>query len=91
MADVLIYTTATCPYCMRARRLLERKGVPFQEIRVDIEPSRWREMEERSRRNTVPQVFIDGRSIGGFDDLAELDFDGELDALLGLSDGLSQR
>lgn len=85
MAEVVIYTTATCPYCMRARRLLERKGIPFQEIRVDLEPSRWREMEERSRRNTVPQIFIEGRSIGGFDDLAELDFDGELDGLLGLT------
>jgi len=70
---------------MRARRLLERKGIAFQEIRVDAEPSRWQEMEERSRRNTVPQIFIDGRSIGGFDDLAELDFDGELDELLGLT------
>ena len=79
-----MYATATCPYCMRARRLLERKGVSFQEIRVDLEPSRWGEMEERSQRNTVPQIFIDGRSIGGFDDLAELDFDGELDELLGL-------
>lgn len=85
MAEVVIYTTATCPYCMRARRLLERKGIPFQEIRVDLEPSRWREMEERSRRNTVPQIFIEGRSIGGFDDLAELDFDGELDGMLGLT------
>ncbi len=85
MAEVVVYATATCPYCMRARRLLERKGVSFEEIRVDLEPSRWREMEERSRRNTVPQIFIDGRPIGGFDDLAELDFDGELDELLGLS------
>lgn len=85
MAEVVIYSTATCPYCMRARRLLERKGIAFQEIRVDAEPSRWQEMEERSRRNTVPQIFIDGRSIGGFDDLAELDFDGELDELLGLT------
>ncbi|KAA3628774.1 MAG: glutaredoxin 3 [Proteobacteria bacterium] len=85
MAEVVIYTTATCPYCMRARRLLERKGVSFQEIRVDLEPSRWQEMEERSRRNTVPQIFIGHRSIGGFDDLAELDFDGELDGLLGSS------
>ena len=85
MTEVVIYTTAACPYCMRARRLLERKGVSFQEIRVDLEPSRWQEMEERSRRNTVPQIFIGDRSIGGFDDLAELDFDGELDGLLGSS------
>ncbi len=85
MTEVVMYATATCPYCMRARRLLERKGVRFAEIRVDLEPARWVEMEQRSQRNTVPQIFIDGRSIGGFDDLAELDFDGELDALLGLS------
>lgn len=86
MGEVVMYATATCPYCLRARRLLERKGIDYREIRVDLEPSRWAEMEQRSRRNTVPQIFVDGRPLGGFDELAELDFDGELDGLLGLSE-----
>ena len=84
MAEVILYATASCPYCQRARRLLDRKGVAYQEISLDREPERWPEMEQRSGRNTVPQLFIDGRPIGGFDDMAELDFDGELDELLGL-------
>lgn len=83
MAEIIMYSTASCPYCMRARHLLERKGVAFAEVRVDLEPQRWAEMQRRSGRNTVPQVFIDGTPVGGFDDLAELDFDGELDTLLG--------
>ncbi len=86
MAEVVLYATASCGYCQRARRLLERKGVAFQEISLDRDPGRWQEMEQRSGRNTVPQLFIDGRSIGGFDDMAELDFEGELDQLLGLED-----
>ncbi|ROR34215.1 glutaredoxin 3 [Inmirania thermothiophila] len=82
-----MYATGSCPYCMRARRLLERKGVHWREIRVDEEPHRWAEMERLSGRGTVPQVFIDGRPVGGFDDLAELDLEGELDRLLGLDGG----
>ncbi|GAB4350730.1 MAG: glutaredoxin 3 [Gammaproteobacteria bacterium] len=84
MAEVVLYATASCPYCQRARRLLDRKGVRYEEISLDREPHRWEEMEQRSGRNTVPQLFIDGKSIGGFDEMAELDFDGELDRLLGL-------
>lgn len=89
MAEVVIYATAGCPYCVRARRLLERKGVPYEEIRVDLEPARWREMMTRSGRDTVPQLFVDGRAIGGFDDMVALDLDDELDGLLGLGDGAS--
>ncbi len=84
MANVLIYGTAYCPYCVRARRLLEHKGVSFEEVRVDLEPDRRAEMTERSGRTSVPQIFIDARHIGGFDDMNALDHRGELDPLLGI-------
>ena len=85
MPEVIMYATATCPYCTRARRLFERKGVSYTEIRVDQEPTRRAEMEARSGRGSVPQIFIDGRHIGGYDDTAALDAQGELDPLLGLA------
>jgi glutaredoxin 3 len=81
---VEVYSTALCPYCSRARHLLEKKGVEFVEYQVDKDPNLRSEMEQRSQRTSVPQIFIGGRHIGGFDDMAELDIDGELDALLGL-------
>ncbi len=81
---VEMYGTAMCPYCSRARHLLEKKGVPFTEYRVDKNPDLRAEMEQRSHRSSVPQIFIGNRHIGGFDDMAELDMDGELDELLGL-------
>jgi len=84
MNRVEIYTTAWCGYCRRAKSLLESKGVAYEEIRVDAEPARRAEMLERSEgRRTVPQIFIDGRGIGGCDDLFELERRGELDKLLG--------
>ncbi|MGD8591464.1 MAG: glutaredoxin 3 [Gammaproteobacteria bacterium] len=83
-AKVEVYSTALCPYCSRARRLLEKKGVQFTEYQVDTDARLRAEMEQRSHRTSVPQIFIDGRHIGGFDDMAELDIDGELDKLLGL-------
>ncbi len=84
MPKVEMYCTAVCPYCLRARKLLEKKGVQWEEIRVDLEPDRRDEMERRAGRDSVPQIFIDDRHVGGFDDMAELDIDGELDPLLGL-------
>lgn len=84
MALVEIYTTPICPYCLRAKRLLERKGVPFVEIDLWQEPGRREEMIRRAGgRRTVPQIFIDGRSVGGSDDLHALDARGKLDPLLG--------
>ena len=81
-ANVVMYSTSYCGYCMRARSLLERKGVAIHEIKVD-EDMREREiMMKRSGRRTVPQIFIDDRHIGGYDDLAALDRAGELDPLL---------
>lgn len=83
MARVLMYTTAMCPYCINAERLLVRKGVrDIEKVRIDLEPARRLEMMERSGRRTVPQIWIGDRHIGGFDDLYALDQAGELDALL---------
>ncbi len=84
MTDVVIYSTGGCPYCERARRLLTRKGVSYTEIRVDDDPLRWAEMEMRSGRGTVPQIFIGEHHVGGYDDMAALDAEGELDPLLKL-------
>jgi glutaredoxin 3 len=84
MPQVVMYATARCGYCTRARRLLRGKGVAFAEIPVDLDPGQWDLMCERSRRDTVPQVFIDDLHVGGYDDLARLDARGELDGLLGL-------
>jgi glutaredoxin 3 len=86
MAAVEIYTTMFCPYCHRAKKLLESKGVSFQEIAVDADANARMKMMERSGgRRTVPQIFVDGQHVGGSDELAALDRAGKLDALLGLS------
>ena len=83
MAKVEIYTSPFCPYCHRAKRLLDDKGVAYEEIDVMANPRRRPEMVERAGgRTTVPQVFIDGQHIGGSDDLAALDARGGLDPLL---------
>ncbi len=82
MSDVIIYSTANCPYCQRAKMLLEAKGVVYDEVRVDLDPARLEEMIERSKRRSVPQIFIHGKSIGGFDELRELEQHGQLDPLL---------
>jgi len=81
--EVLIYSTGYCPYCVRAKSLLQRKGVAFREVMVDQEPARRVEMERRSGRRTVPQIFIGDRHVGGSDELYALERAGELDALLG--------
>ena len=84
MAEIEIYTTPFCPYCARAKRLLDQKGVAFVEIDLWQFPERQAEMIERAAgRRTVPQLFVDGRSIGGSDELAELERSGELDVMLG--------
>jgi glutaredoxin 3 len=82
MAHVEIYTSPTCGYCHMAKRLLAQKGVSFAEVDVVRDPSRRPEMERRSGRRTVPQIFIDGRHVGGCDDLYALDQKGGLDPLL---------
>ncbi len=84
MAKIEIYTKTTCPYCTMAKRLLESKGQTWTEINLDQEPGRLDEMLERSGgRMTVPEVFIDGVLVGGYDDLAALASSGKLDGMLG--------
>ncbi len=86
MVKVEIYTTRVCPYCVMAKELLEEKGVGYEEIRVEADPQRIKEAVERSGgRKTVPQIFIDNRHIGGYDELNALDQAGKLDSLLDLS------
>ncbi len=83
-AKVTMYTTRFCPYCMRARSLLKKKGIEYDEIRVDGDNILWEEMSKLSNRNTVPQIFINDQSVGGYDDIAALDRNNELDTLLEL-------
>lgn len=86
MSKIEIYTTATCPYCRRAKALLAEKGAAFEEIGVDGDPAAREKMMVRANgRHTVPQIFIDGRHIGGCDDLYALDAAGGLDPLLDLA------
>jgi glutaredoxin 3 len=83
MAEVVIYSSEFCGYCMRAKKLLTSKGVSYQDIDLGAQPARRAEMIERAGgRTTVPQIFIDGRHIGGCDDLHALDRSGQLDPLL---------
>ncbi|MBK8759502.1 MAG: glutaredoxin 3 [Sulfuritalea sp.] len=83
MPKVLMYSTAVCPYCVRAEQLLTRKGVTeIEKVRVDLDPGRREEMMERTGRRSVPQIFIGDTHVGGCDDLYELDHQGKLDPLL---------
>ena len=79
---VIVYSTAVCPYCVRAERLLESKGVTVQKIRVDLDPEERIKMMERTGRRTVPQIYVGDTHVGGFDDLYALDQAGKLDPLL---------
>ena len=83
MARIEIYTKFGCPYCARAMRLLDEKGAAYEEYEVNTMAGKREEMLERAPgRITVPQIFIDGRHVGGSDELAELESDGRLDAML---------
>lgn len=85
MPEVEIYTTSICPYCVRAKSLLTHKGAAFREINVELDLRTRDAMVARAGgRQTVPQIFIGGRHVGGCDDLYELDRRGELDRLLGV-------
>lgn len=85
----LMYTTAVCPYCQMAERLLNSKGVEIEKVRVDLEPARRAEMMEKTGRRTVPQIYIGETHVGGYDDLAALDRAGKLDPLLSAQGGAS--
>ena len=83
MAKVEIYTTNYCPFCIRAKSLLKRKGIAFEEIDVtDDDAMREKMIELSGGRRTVPEIFINGKSVGGYDELSALDARGELDAML---------
>lgn len=82
MADVTIYSTTYCPYCVRAKELLKRKGQAFQEINAEDDAVREEMIQKAGGRRTVPQIFINGQHVGGFDDLHALDKEGKLDSML---------
>jgi glutaredoxin 3 len=82
MKTVTIYTSILCPYCHRAKALLQRKGAEVTEVDVGCDRGKRSEMEERTGRHTVPQIFIGERHVGGCDDLHALERNGELDAIL---------
>ena len=83
MAKIVMYTTAYCPFCINAERLLLSRGVKeIDKIRVDLQPELRLEMMEKTGRRTVPQIYIDERHVGGFEDLRALDLAGELEPLL---------
>ena len=84
MAQVVIYTTDYCSFCARAKALLRSKGVNFEEIDLSRDQDLREEVQQRTGRRTVPLIFIDGVSVGGFDEIRQLDDDGELDRLLGI-------
>ena len=82
MPDIVIYSAEYCPYCRRARELLDRKGVSYTVRDVERDPRLWNEIAERTGRNTVPQIFIDDRPVGGCDELFALEQRGALASLL---------
>lgn len=82
IVKVMMYTTAVCPYCQMAERLLKSKGIDIEKVRIDLEPARRAEMMEKTGRRTVPQIYVGETHVGGYDELAALDRAGKLDPLL---------
>lgn len=82
MSDILIYTTASCPYCLAAKNFLKLRGANFIDVRVDTDPVQRQEMLQRSRRASVPQIFVGDTHVGGYDELVALDRAGGLRRLL---------
>ncbi len=80
--EIIVYAMAACPYCAWAKRLLDAKGVEFELLSVEGRPDRWAEIEDRTGRSTVPQIFIGEYHVGGYDDLSALEREGRLDPLL---------
>ena len=85
MPEILIYTTNICPYCVMAKRLLDKKGVSYTEINVDTQTGLREEMMRKTKRRTVPQIYIGDLHVGGFDDLYALEQQKKLDSLLALA------
>ncbi len=82
MPLILIYTSTICPYCIMAKRLLDKKGATYKELNVDTDPELRQEMMQRTKRRTVPQIYINDFHVGGFDELRALESNKELDQLL---------
>ena len=82
MAEIVMYTTAICPYCVAAKNFLKQRGAQWTEVRVDTDFTRRQEMMQRSRRTSVPQIFVGDTHVGGFDDMVALDRAGGLAPLL---------
>lgn len=80
--DILIYSTAVCPYCVAAKNFLKQRGHSWNEVRVDLDPAAREAMMALTKRTSVPQIFINGTHVGGFDDMVALDRAGGLQALL---------
>ena len=83
MPEVIIYSTAVCPYCVAAKNFLKSRGLGYQEVRVDTDPAARALMMERTRRTSVPQIFINGTHVGGYEELVALDRSGGLAPLVG--------
>ena len=82
MADILIYSSAICPYCVAAKNFLKSKGLDYREVRIDLDASARKEMLDRSKRMSVPQIFVNGTHVGGFDDMVALGRAGNFSPLL---------
>lgn len=82
MAEVKVYTTSFCPYCVAAKNFLKERGIPFQEIDLSDKPEELRALKARTGWSTVPQIFVGDKLIGGFTDMRALDEDGKLDPLI---------
>ena len=82
MTNVLVYSTQSCPFCLMAFNLLDSKGIEYDVVDVGQKPELWAEMESKSGRQTVPQVFIGDHHVGGFDDLSRAERRGEIESLL---------
>lgn len=82
MAQVVIYCTRTCPFCNMAKRLFDKKGVKYKSIDIGNDPRKWADLQAKTGRNTVPQIYIGKKHIGGFDDLSAADKRGQIDPLL---------
>jgi glutaredoxin 3 len=82
VSEVVMYSTAVCPYCVAAKNFLKSRGVAWQEVRVDIDPEARRTMMDLARRTSVPQIFINGTHVGGYEELVALDRSGGLSPLL---------
>ncbi len=81
-AEVVMYSTAICPYCVAAKNFLKQRGVEWREVRIDLDPVARSEMMQKAKRTSVPQIFINGTHVGGFDDMVALDRAGGLAPLL---------